>query len=181
MAEANLPGGMHADVVQSCMVYTAEAPEGVSDAVKAALAPFDVQWSEHPVHGGWPGCLVERSQWVGAFQALKEQAGFDMLVDHTAVDYPSRKPERFTVLGLVMNIETQERLMLRTRVADGDSVPTLCHLWKSADWAERETFDMFGIPFEGHPELTRIYMPQDFDGWPLRRDFPMQGHNRFRD
>ena len=169
------------DVTQSCMVYTAEAPEGVSAAAKDALAAFDVQWSEHPVHGGWPGCLVDRSQWAQAFQALKEKAGFDMLVDHTATDYPSRTPERFTVLGLLMNLETQERLMVRTRVADGDSVPTLCHLWKSADWAERETFDMFGIPFEGHPELTRIYMPQDFDGWPLRRDFPMQGHNRFRD
>ena len=70
---------------------------------------------------------------------------------------------------------------MRTRVAEGGSVPTLTHLWMSADWAERETFDMFGIRFDGHPELTRIYMPQDFDGWPLRRDFPMQGHNRFRD
>lgn len=171
---------MQSDVQQSCMVYTAEAPAGVSQAAQDALAPFDVQWSEHPVHGGWPGCLVDRARWAEAFQALKEQAGFDMLVDHTAVDYPSRDP-RFTVLGLLMNLETQERLMVRTRVAEGDTVPTLCHLWKSADWAERETFDMFGIPFAGHPELTRIYMPQDFDGWPLRRDFPMQGHNRFRD
>ena len=84
-------------------------------------------------------------------------------------------------MGLISNIETQERLMVRTRVAEGGSVPTLTHLWQSADWSERETFDMFGIQFTGHPELTRIYMPQDFDGWPLRRDFPMQGHNRFRD
>lgn len=168
-------------VTQSCMVYTAEAPAGVSDAVKQALAPFEVQWSEHPAHGGWPGCLVSNDDWPKVFEALKTKAGFEYLVDHTAVDYPHRTPERFTVLGLAQNLETQERLMVRTRVAEGGSVPTLTHLWRSADWSERETFDMFGIRFAGHPELTRIYMPQDFDGWPLRRDFPMQGHNRFRD
>jgi NADH-quinone oxidoreductase subunit C len=163
------------------MVYGDAPPDGVSEAAQKALEGLDLRWSEHPVHGGWPGCLVPTEQWVAAFTALKEKAGFDVLVDHTAVDYPERKPERFTVLGLVMNLETQERLMLRTRVADGDAVPTLSHLWKSADWAERETYDMFGIPFEGHPDLTRIFMTQDFDGWPLRRDFPMQGHNRFKD
>ena len=168
-------------VTQSCMVYTDEAPEGVSEAVKKALAPFAVRWSEHPVHGGWPGCLVSNEDWPKVFEALRGEANFEYLVDHTAVDYPHRTPERFTVLGLVQNIETQERLMVRTRVAEGGSVPTLTHLWMSADWSERETFDMFGIRFDGHPELTRIYMPQDFDGWPLRRDFPMQGHNRFRD
>ncbi len=174
-------------VPNSCMVYTAEAPAGVSESVKQALAPFTVQWSEHPEHGGggkqagWPGCLVSGADWPKVFQALRDGAGFELLIDHTAVDYPARTPERFTVLGLAANIETQERLMVRTRVAEGGSVPTLTHLWKSADWSERETYDMFGIAFEGHPELTRIYMPQDFDGWPLRRDFPMQGHNRFRD
>jgi len=174
-------------VTQSCMVYTDEAPEGVSDAVKTALKPFEVKWSVHPEHptfgghGGWPGCLVSNEDWPKVFAALKDEANFEYLVDHTAVDYPDRKPERFTVLGLAQNLETQERLMVRTRVAEGGAVPTLTHLWMSADWAERETFDMFGIRFAGHPELTRIYMPQDFDGWPLRRDFPMQGHNRFRD
>ncbi len=168
-------------VKQSCMVYTDEAPEGVSEAAQKALAPFSVKWSEHPVHGGWPGCLVERAQWAEAFAALKETGGFNMLVDHTAVDYPEREGERFTVLGLLMNLDTQERLMVRTRVPEDEAVATLTHLWASADWAERETYDMFGIPFAGHPDLTRIYMPQDFDGWPLRRDFPMQGHNRFRD
>jgi NADH-quinone oxidoreductase subunit C len=166
---------------QSCMVYTDAPPEAVSEAAVAALAPFGPRWSVHPSFGTHPGCLLPRERWAEAAQALRDQAGFDVLVDHTAVDYPDREPERFTVLALLMNLSTQERLMLRTRVADGDAVPTLSHLWKSADWAERETYDMFGIPFDGHPELTRIYMPQDFDGWPLRRDFPMQGHNRFRD
>ena len=105
-------------VTQSCMVYGDTPPEGVSEAAQAALAPFDVQWSEHPVHGGWPGCLVERARWAEAFAALKDQAGFDMLVDHTAVDYPDRTPERFTVVGLLMNLDTQERLVVRTRVPE---------------------------------------------------------------
>lgn len=168
-------------LTKSCMVYSETPPDGVSQAVRAALAPLAPRWSEHPELGGWPGCLVSNEQWPEAFRALKEEAGFDVLVDHTAIDYPERTPERFTVLGLVMNLETQERLMVRTRLADGAALATLSHLWKSADWAERETFDMFGIPFRGHPDLTRIFMGQDFDGWPLRRDFPMQGHNRFRD
>ena len=151
-------------VKNSCLVYTDDAPAGVSDAVKKALAPFSVRWSEHPELGGdgsqagWPGCLVSGEDWPKVFQALRDDAHFELLVDHTAVDYPDRTPERFTVLGLIANLETQERLMVRTRVAVGGSVPTLTHLWKSADWSERETFDMFGIAFEGHPELTRIYM-----------------------
>jgi NADH-quinone oxidoreductase subunit C len=163
------------------MVYADDPPEGVSEAVRKALAPFSPRWSVHPVHGGWPGVLVPRGHWVEAFRALKEGAGFDLLTDHTAVDYPDRRPERFTVVGILTNLTTQERLIVKTRVAEGESVGSLAGLWKSADWAERETYDMFGIAFEGHPELTRIYMPQDFDGWPLRRDFPMQGHLRFKD
>jgi len=174
------PNPFHAPLT-SCMVYTDTAPEGVSEAARQALAPFSLRWSEHPSLGGYPGCLVRLDDWRAVFRALKEEAGFCVLVDHTAIDYPERQPERFTVLGLLMNLETQERLTVRTRVADGASVPTLSDLWASADWAERETYDMFGIPFEGHPEMTRIYMPQDFEGWPLRRDFPMQGFNRFKD
>jgi len=155
------------------MVYTDTPPEGVSEAVRSALSALDVQWSEHPVHGGFPGCLVSNEHWVAGFAGLKGKAGFELLVDHTAIDYPARAPGRFTVVGLLMNIETQERLMVRTRVADGASVPTLSHLWKSADWAERETYDMFGIRFEGHPDLRRILMPEEYTDFPLRKEFPL--------
>ena len=82
---------------------------------------------------------------------------------------------------IVQNMDTQDRLIAKTRVAEGDTVQSLAELWPAANWAERETYDMFGIPFEGHPNLTRIYMPPEFEGWPCRRDFPLQGHNRFRD
>ena len=167
--------------VESCLRYADTAPAGVSDAAIQALRPFEPRWSEHTDLGGYPGALIDKGHWFEAFRALKEEAGFDFLVDHTAVDYPERTAARFTVVGLLMNLATQERLLVKTRVAEGESVATLEPLWRAADWAERETYDMFGIPFEGHPDLTRIFMPQDYDGWPLRKDFPMQGHLRFRD
>ena len=161
---------------QSSIQHGDQAPAGVSTAAQAALAPFQPRWSSH--HGSH-AVLIPAESWLPAFTALKG-AGFEFLVDHTAVDYPERQP-RFTVLAIPMNLATQERLIVKARVAEGASIASLTPLWKSADWAERETYDMFGIDFAGHPELTRIYMPQDYEGWPMRRDFPLQGHLRFRD
>jgi NADH-quinone oxidoreductase subunit C len=163
-------------VKSSSVQYQAEAPAGVSAAAKAALAPFGPRWS---FHHRTVGVLVPAERWLEAFQALKA-AGFDFLVDHTAVDYPERSP-RFTVVAVVMSLATQERLVVKARLAEGASIASLTPLWASANWAERETYDMFGIDFAGHPELTRIYMPHDYEGWPMRKDFPLQGHLRFRD
>lgn len=178
---------MKAAPKQSSIQYVDEAPESVSDATREALAPFDPAWCVHtPAPDGSPwlghgyaGVLLDKRHWLAAHTALK-QAGFQMLRDHTAVDYPDRAP-RFTVVSLPINVDTQEELIVKTRVADGEPVASLAGLWHSADWSERETYDMFGIPFEGHPDLTRIYMPQDYEGWPMRRDFPLQGHLRFQD
>ena len=168
---------------QSSLSYSDEVPKAVSGIVLRALQSFGVSWCVHPTHtdhGGYPACLVTLDQWVPVHQALRDKAGFNLLRDHTAVDYPDRTP-RFTVVSLPVNLSTQEQLIVKTRASEGEAVPTLSGLWKSADWAERETFDMFGIPFSDHPDLTRIYMPQDYDGWPMRRDFPLQGHLRFQD
>ena len=161
---------------QSSVVYSATVPPGVSGAAQAALAPFEPQWSSH--HGS-NGVLVPLERWLDVFKALKA-VGFEFLVDHTAVDYPERTP-RFTVVAVVMSLATQERLIVKALVAEGGSIASLTPLWEAANWAERETYDMFGIDFGGHPDLTRIYMPHDYDGWPLRKDFPLQGHLRFRD
>ena len=158
----------------SSIRYLEAPPRGVSQATQEALAPFTVHWSEAPA-----GCLVEAGVWREVFAALK-QAGFNLLRDHTAVDYPERSP-RFTVVASLVNLDTQEELLVKTRVAEGEAPASLVPLWHSADWAERETYDMFGIPFAGHPNLTRIYMPEDYEGWPMRRDFPLRGHLRFVD
>ena len=160
----------------SSIQYLDGPPDEAPEAAKAALAAFESKWS---VHRGDVAVLLPKDAWHDAVRALKE-AGFGSFVDHSAVDYPGREP-RFTVVAILLNMDTQDRLIVKTRVADGEPLASLTPLWTAADWAERETYDMFGVAFDGHPDMTRIYLPQSFEGWPLRRDFPLQGHLRFRD
>jgi NADH-quinone oxidoreductase subunit C len=104
--------------------------------------------------------------------------GFQLLVDVTAVDLETREP-RFDVVYHFLNLVSQERLRIKVAVADGAAQPSLTGRYKSADWAEREVFDMFGIPFEGHPNLARLLMWEDFPGHPLRKDYPLDGGDPF--
>ena len=109
---------------------------------------------------------------------LLHREGFQFLVDITAVDWPEREP-RFDVVYHWLNLASQERLRVKVRVADGASVPTLALQFKTANWFEREIFDLFGITFDGHPDLRRLIMWQDFPGHPLRKDFPLDGGDAF--
>jgi len=104
--------------------------------------------------------------------------GFNLLVDITALDWPEREP-RFDVVYHWLNLTTQERLRVKVPVADGQAAPSLTSRFKTADWFEREVFDMFGIRFEGHPNLQRLLLWQDFQGHPLRKDFPLDGGDAF--
>ena len=110
--------------------------------------------------------------------SLKSDHGFDMLIDLTAVDYLEYEgaTDRFGVLYMLLNVTTGERLIVRTAVNLPDpKLPTVYSLWRSCDWLEREVFDMFGIVFEGHPDLRRILMPEEFTSFPLRKDYPLKG------
>jgi len=104
--------------------------------------------------------------------------GFQMLLDVTAVDREDREP-RFDVVYHFLNLTSQDRLRIKVPVAEGCAVPSLVSRFKSADWSEREVFDLFGIPFEGHPNLSRLLMWEDFPGHPLRKDYPLDGGDRF--
>ena len=115
--------------------------------------------------------------------------GFTMLLDLGAVDYLGRSPRFDLVYHLlklapkaasVAEIGTPSRVRILCGVDDGEKVLTVTDLWKSADWAEREVYDLFGIAFEGHPDLRRIQMPVDWEGHPLRKDYPMRGPARER-
>ncbi len=109
---------------------------------------------------------------------LKEECGFDMLAELTAVDYlryPGAK-DRFGVVYCLLDTRSGTRLVVKTFVNDPDpALPSAYPLWKGADWLEREVFDMYGIRFEGHPDLRRILMPEDFTSYPLRKDYPLRG------
>lgn len=111
---------------------------------------------------------------------LRDEFGFHLteLGGADYLGYPGRSSasHRFEVHYVLLNYETAERLILKTGVSDPDPVlPTLVPVWAGADWLEREVFDMYGIVFQGHPDLRRILMPEDFRSFPLRKDYPLRG------
>jgi NADH-quinone oxidoreductase subunit C len=113
-----------------------------------------------------------------ALTFLKHDCGFDFLAELTAADlleYPDAR-NRFRVLYILVNMDSGERINVRTHVDDPDpTLPTAVPLWRGANWMEREVFDMFGIHFAGHPNLKRILMPEEFTSFPLRKDYPLRG------
>jgi NADH-quinone oxidoreductase subunit C len=101
---------------------------------------------------------------------------FSFLSDITAVDHFPIEP-RFDLNYHLLSLTRRERLRLKVRVAGGDPViPSVVNVWPAANWHEREIFDLFGVRFEGHPELSRILMPDDWEGHPLRKDYPVEGY-----
>ena len=104
---------------------------------------------------------------------------FKMLVDLTAVDYPER-PERFEVVYNLLSLRHNRRVRLKIAVEDGSSVPSIARILGAASWYEREVWDMFGIPFSGHPDMRRILTDYGFEGHPLRKDFPLTGYVEVR-
>jgi NADH/F420H2 dehydrogenase subunit C len=131
--------------------------------------PFvDVEWQ---LSGDQDTALVPSDQ-LRDFAEAACQAGFEMLVDLTAVDYLRVRRVRFEVVVSLLSLEHNIRLRLRVPVpADDPTVPSLVPVYPGANFFEREVFDLFGITFAGHPDLTRILLPDDWVGHPLRKDF----------
>jgi NADH-quinone oxidoreductase subunit C len=125
-----------------------------------------------------PTIYVAREALVAVCRALRDQTvlRFQFLADITAVDWYPREP-RFEVVYHLASLgpEGQKRLRLKARVPGTDPrLPSVGRVWPAAGWAEREVFDLFGIAFDGHPDLRRILMPEDWEGYPLRKDYPVQ-------
>jgi NADH-quinone oxidoreductase subunit C len=103
-------------------------------------------------------------------------AAFDYLSDLTATDWPPRKAEgRFDVIYILYSTRHRHRLRVKTKVAEGQPLPSATGVWPAANWFEREVFDMFGVNFTGHPDRRRILMPEDWQGYPQRKDYPLEG------
>jgi NADH-quinone oxidoreductase subunit C len=118
---------------------------------------------------------VPAASLVDACRALRDTPAlrFNVLLDVTAADYFPRDP-RFEVVYHLLSTPNRVRLRVKVRVPDRGSVPTVQSVWRGAGWPEREVWDMFGVLFEGHGDLRRLLMPEDWEGHPLRKDYPVQ-------
>jgi NADH-quinone oxidoreductase subunit C len=119
-------------------------------------------------------CVVRKEDIVPLCTFLKHdpELCFNFLSCVTGVDHLGRNP-RFDVVYELYSINKNHRVRLKARVDEGEDVPSVTSVWSTANWHEREVFDLFGIPFDGHPDLRRILMPDDWEGHPLRKDFSL--------
>jgi len=114
--------------------------------------------------------VLEPSITNEALQILRDEEQFDYCVDITAVHYPKRE-KQFDLIWILYSFAHNQRLRVKTMLADGESFPSSVPIWPSANWLEREVYDMFGIKFDGHPDLKRILLPDGWKGHPLRKDY----------
>jgi NADH-quinone oxidoreductase subunit C len=112
--------------------------------------------------------VVDRAAARSVLRIMHED-GFDYLVDLTCVHYPQRELA-FEVVWILYSFATNERVRVKASIADGEAISTVTDLWRTANWLEREAYDMFGVRFEGHPDLRRILLPDEWEGFPLRKD-----------
>ncbi len=126
--------------------------------------------SESSTYLGQNYIIVDSTIANEVLQILRDEDEFDYCVDLTAAHYPQRE-KQFELIWILYSFARNERLRVKTMIADGESFPTSTDIWAATNWLEREVFDMFGIKFDGHPDLKRILLPEDWHGYPLRKDY----------
>ena len=146
-------------------------PEGwQSELVTALKQQYGSGILEASRYLGQRYLIVDSSILPEILRRMREEEGFDYCVDITAVHYPKRE-QQFDIVYVLYSFSKNERIRVKTRVKDGDHIPSAFPIWPTANWLEREVFDMFGIVFDGHPGLKRILLPEDWRGHPLRKDY----------
>ena len=124
--------------------------------------------------------IVPREAIVGVCEFLRDENGFDMLADLCGCDRGPEDDPRFEVNYHLFSTSHYRRLRIKVLLSEDDPhVETVSSVWKTADWHERETYDLFGVVFDGHPDLRRILLPSDFDGHALRKDYPLRGYEPY--
>lgn len=122
---------------------------------------------------------VKKQEILDVLSFLKQSLQYNLLTDVTAVDYLGKKEERFMMVYQLYSIPNKDRLRIKTPVSESDcSVQSATQVWQTANWLEREVYDLFGINFINHPDLRRILMTPEWEGHPLRKDYPLQGPDR---
>jgi NADH-quinone oxidoreductase subunit C len=126
--------------------------------------------------GDWT-IIVPVAQIAAVTRHLRDapDAAFDFCSDVTASDWPPRKEARFDVVYCLYSTRLRHRIRVKVRVAEDQPIPSVTPVWPAADWLEREVWDLFGVNFTGHPDRRRILMPEDWQGFPQRKDYPLEG------
>jgi NADH-quinone oxidoreductase subunit C len=168
-------------------VRTLAPPAGPPDPPPPADAPIPAFIAA--LQRALPGAVAQLSLWVGDWTVivpasalldvarhLRDTPGaqFDCCSDLTATDWPVRA-QRFDVLYHLYSTHRRHRVCVKLRAGDDEAVPTVSGIWPAANWFEREVYDLFGIRFDGHPDLRRILMPDEWQGHPQRKDYPLEG------
>lgn len=141
-----------------------------SDFTKMLAERFGDQIVEFSTYVGQNFLIAKPEAVVQILEFLKNDADFDYLVDVTAVDYPQR-PERFDVVYVLYSFARNERIRIKTRIAESYTPQSVVSVHLGANWLEREVYDMFGIRFANHPDMKRILLPEEWEGYPLRKDY----------
>lgn len=122
---------------------------------------------------------VKRGDIIPVLSFLKQSLQFNLLTDVTAVDYLGKKEDRFMMVYQIYSISNKDCIRIKAPVPEADCrIQSATQVWRTANWLEREVFDLFGITFDNHPDLRRILMAPDWEGHPLRKDYPLQGPDR---
>jgi NADH-quinone oxidoreductase subunit C len=164
----------------------AEAKPAAPAAPAKPAGPVPVEWDSPLVanlKGQYGSGVREASTYLGQkylvvessiirelLQILRDHEQFDYCVDITAAHYPARE-KPFDIIWILYSFSKNERIRVKVMIADGEPVPSAVPVWPAANWLEREVFDMFGIRFDGHPDLKRILLPDGWKGYPLRKDY----------
>jgi NADH-quinone oxidoreductase subunit C len=124
---------------------------------------------------------IKKNDVLKTIQYLKEDPNlqYDQLMDLTAIDYPSRE-KRFDIIYILLSMTQNKRIIVKTFLSEDENIDSITPIHKSADWYERECYDLFGVKFLNHPDLRRIMTDYNFEGHPLRKDFPLTGHTEVR-
>ena len=162
----------------------AAAPTGPTDPQPPADKPLPEVITA--LQAALPGAVAQVSFWVGDWTVIVpvarlldvarhlRSAGFDFCSDVTASDWPQRA-QRFDVVYALYSIRDKRRIRVKVRAAENEPVPSVTSIWPAANWLEREVYDLFGVAFTGHPDLRRMLMPEDWQGHPQRKDYPLEG------
>jgi NADH-quinone oxidoreductase subunit C len=161
-----------------------KTPEELKTLIESKLAPFGDKCAEVTEYRGEISAWIDREALVEVCIALRddEELKFDLCSDVTAVDRLNLEENdpRFINVVHISSTKLHHRLRVKSYIPEDDcTCPSLVPVWPTANWHERETYDMFGIIYQGHPDLRRILMADDWEGWPLRKDFPLGGVKSF--